>query len=127
MKKLNLMGTLLVIVVLAFTSILMPTFAMNVAAQDGAPAVDTETPEPNTPEPTATFTSVPTNTAAPGDTATPPPTETAAPEATATLTATPNTAPPAPPQEIPEPITVVLFGTGLAALSAAVARRKRQE
>ncbi|MCB0069663.1 MAG: PEP-CTERM sorting domain-containing protein, partial [Caldilineaceae bacterium] len=31
------------------------------------------------------------------------------------------------PVQIPEPVTVVLFGTGLAALSAAVAARKRKE
>ena len=36
--------------------------------------------------------------------------------------------PPDAPQEIPEPLTVILFGTGLAALSASVAsRRKKQE
>jgi hypothetical protein len=34
---------------------------------------------------------------------------------------------PLPPAEIPEPITVILFGTGLAALSAAAARRKKAE
>lgn len=34
---------------------------------------------------------------------------------------------PMPPAEIPEPITVILFGTGLAALSAAAARRKKAE
>jgi hypothetical protein len=34
---------------------------------------------------------------------------------------------PVPPSQIPEPITVILFGTGLAALSAYAARRKRQE
>ncbi|MFN2204050.1 MAG: PEP-CTERM sorting domain-containing protein [Caldilineaceae bacterium] len=32
-----------------------------------------------------------------------------------------------PPAEIPEPITVILFGTGLAALSAASARRRKQD
>jgi hypothetical protein len=37
-----------------------------------------------------------------------------------------TTGPPAPVQ-IPEPITVVLFGTGLAALSAAAAARRKGE
>ncbi len=39
----------------------------------------------------------------------------------------PPTVTPLPPAEIPEPITVILFGTGLAALSAAAARRKKAE
>lgn len=39
-----------------------------------------------------------------------------------------NTPVPAPrPAPIPEPVTVVLFGTGLAALSAAVAARRKRE
>ena len=56
----------------------------------------------------------------------------------ATATATPNASNPTPvnptptsqppqPVPIPEPITVVLFGTGLAALSAAVAARRKKE
>ena len=32
-----------------------------------------------------------------------------------------------PPAEIPEPITVILFGTGLAALSAAAGRRRSKQ
>jgi hypothetical protein len=39
----------------------------------------------------------------------------------------PPTATPVPPAEIPEPITVILFGTGLAALSAASALRRKKE
>jgi hypothetical protein len=40
------------------------------------------------------------------------------------LTPAPTSVPPA---EIPEPITVILFGTGLAALSAASALRRKKE
>jgi hypothetical protein len=61
-------------------------------------------------------------------TLTPTPTGTQSATATPTATATPGPRPtdsPARPVEIPEPITVVLFGTGLAALSAALAARKR--
>jgi len=61
---------------------------------------------------TPTFTPTPTGTQPP----TPTPTMTPAPRPTDS---------PARPVEIPEPITVVLFGTGLAALSAALAARKR--
>ncbi|HHY57353.1 MAG TPA: PEP-CTERM sorting domain-containing protein [Chloroflexi bacterium] len=57
---------------------------------------------------------------------TPTPTGTQPPTATPTQTPAPRpTDSPARPVEIPEPITVVLFGTGLAALSAALAARKR--
>ncbi len=88
-------------------------------------AAETPTDVPTQPpvtQPPATVTSVPTQ---PPDTAVPP-----TPEATDTLqppqTVTPPP-PPVPPSEIPEPITVILFGTGLAALSAAAARRKKAE
>lgn len=69
-------------------------------------------------------TATPTATQSP--TATPTGTQSAT--ATPTATTTPGPRPtdsPARPVEIPEPITVVLFGTGLAALSAALAARKR--
>ncbi len=123
MNKRNSTGMLFAAVLLALATVFMPTLAADVAAQDTAPVVDTETPEPPTP--------TPTNTVEPTAAATA--TNTVAPDATATATAEPEPEPsptaeaPAPPQEIPEPITVVLFGTGLAALSAAVARRKQQE
>ena len=123
MNKRNSTGMLFAAVLLALTTLFMPTLAADVAAQDTAPVVDTETPEPPTP--------TPTNTVEPTAPATA--TNTVAPDATATLTPEPGPEPsptteaPAPPQVIPEPITVVLFGTGLAALSAAVARRKQQE
>lgn len=41
--------------------------------------------------------------------------------------ATPVTPAPVPPAEIPEPITVILFGAGLAALSAASALRRKKD
>jgi hypothetical protein len=85
-----------------------------VFAQD-VPSADTPTPEP------ATFTPTPTP-----PTVTPTPQEpTATPTgqvATATAVITPTPPPRVVP--IPEPVTIVLFGTGLAALSAAVATRR---
>lgn len=75
----------------------------------GVPTLPTAT---NTP--TATSTAPPTNTPVPTETLSPPQTVTPSPT-------------PVPPSQIPEPITVILFGTGLAALSAYAARRKKQE
>jgi len=99
-----------------------------VFAQD--PAAETPTappPTPTTVPPTATPVP-PTVTSTPG-----PGTPTAVPTATA-LGPTPSVPPtattvPQPPQPvpIPEPVTVILFGTGLAALSAAVAARRKKE
>lgn len=66
-------------------------------------------------------TATPTPTLTPTPTGTQPPTPTATP----TIPAPRPTDSPQRPVEIPEPITVVLFGTGLAALSAALAARKR--
>ncbi|WP_141608371.1 PEP-CTERM sorting domain-containing protein [Litorilinea aerophila] len=95
----------------------------------GGPAAETPTEQP--PPPTVT-------TPAPGETETPvpatetpvPPTE-EPPAETATPTATssgPGSSPgPSQPVTIPEPITVVLFGTGLAALSAAAASRRKKD
>ena len=88
-----------------------------VLAQD-APAGETPTTEP------PTFTPIP-----PTATNTPPATPTAPPTAIGSVTATTTpvaTVTPVPggPVTIPEPVTVVLFGTGLAALSAAVATRR---
>lgn len=56
------------------------------------------------------------------------PTQTGTTTPTVTPTSTPVVRPtdtPSRPVTIPEPVTVVLFGTGLAALSAAIAARKR--
>ncbi len=97
-------------------------------ATEPASPTPTETAGPTaTPTPTNTNVS-PTDTPVPTDTPTeivtqPPvePTDTATPVPT-------STPPPAGPVPIPEPVTVVLFGSGLAALSAAVAaRRKKQD
>lgn len=38
-----------------------------------------------------------------------------------------NPNPPSGPTQIPEPITVILFGSGLAALSASVARKRKKQ
>jgi outer membrane biosynthesis protein TonB len=89
-----------------------------VMTQDALPAVtDTATAEPTPP---ATATPVPPTPEPP--TPEPPTPEPPTPEPPAP-TATP---PPQEPVQIPEPITVVLFGTGLAALSAAAAARRKQ-
>lgn len=123
------------IVVLLFTTFFMPTWSAStvVFAQD-APVDITETPtEPasptptNTQLPTNTPTITPTNTPVTPATNTPIPTDTP----TAIITLPPDTStatpPPSGPVPIPEPVTVVLFGTGLAALSAAVASRRKNE
>ncbi len=106
-------------------SMVLPTD--NAFAQAESPAALTETPPPATP----TNTTVPTATNTPGPgTPTAIPTNTPGP-GTATPTNTPVTNPPTPvpsrPVPIPEPVTVVLFGTGLAALSAAVASRRKKD
>lgn len=98
------------------------------SAQDQVPAAETTVTE----VPTATSTNTPGPTVTPTPTNTPgAPTNT--PTQIVTLppdTPTPNpTATPIPsgPVPIPEPVTVVLFGTGLAALSAALASRRKTE
>jgi hypothetical protein len=68
---------------------------------------DDKTP---TPTPTTTPTSTPT--------ATPTPTPTATPTPTPTITPTPT-----PPEPVPEPMTILLFGTGLAGFGLAARRR----
>lgn len=106
-------------VALVIALVLLPTL---VFAQ--APAVDTPTSEP----PTATVSPTPTNTPEP-ETATPTPTLLGPTEE---FTETPTNTPPGPtpeppPVPIPEPITTVLFGTGLAALGGAIAARRRNK
>jgi hypothetical protein len=66
----------------------------------------TPTPTPSTPTPTPTGSMTPTPTPTPTETPTPTPTPTETP--TKTPTPTPPTEP------IPEPMTILLFGTGLA-------------
>ena len=69
----------------------------------------------NTPTPTQTI---------PGQTPTPTPPFTPTPTVTPSVTPTPPMTPtPTPPQPVPEPITILLFGTGLASVGLA-ARRK---
>ena len=102
-----------VLLLLSFV-IMSGTFGVPVA-QAAPLAVETPTGEPTNPPATATFTPEPT------ETFTPEPTETLQPPQTVTPPPTP-----VPPSEIPEPITVILFGTGLAALSAAASRRKKK-
>lgn len=100
---------------------LLLTFSATAAfAQDGEPEATSTVAQP------ATFTPVPVV-----DTPTPVPTNTPVPP-TATLVPTPIPPTPIPPTpevpvQIPEPITVVLFGTGLAALSASVSKRRKSQ
>ena len=106
-------------------TMIAPTFQAGVFAQDtpAAPGAETETPQPTAPP-----VDTPTNTPVPTATNTPvtPPTATTVttPTDTPVVPPTATTQPPAP-VTIPEPITVVLFGTGLAALSAAAASRRK--
>lgn len=93
----------------------------------------TPTPTPTvTPTPTPTVTPTPTPTITP--TPTPPmtPTPTPTPPVTPTPTPTPPMTPtPTPPEPIPEPMTILLFGSGLAGVGLAARKRfgkkKKQE
>ncbi len=119
-----LSGALLVALLL---TVFNPTYSF--AQSD--PIAETPTGQPTDEPPTATTmptatTEQPTATS-PSETTVPP---TATPVAGITPTATSpseTAVPPAAPVSIPEPITVVLFGTGLAALSAAAASRRKNE
>lgn len=121
------LGIVLAIIVLCLALMLVPGWgtARSVSAQ--VPAAETTVTE----QATATQTSTPTNTPIPTETPTPtntPPGPTNTPTRIATLPPdTPTAIPPSGPVPIPEPVTVVLFGTGLAALSAAVASRRKNE
>jgi hypothetical protein len=111
-----------VFLVLSFAIMSFGNFA--VPAVEAAPlAADTPTSQPTIPTPTNTpVPPTPTNTPVPPTPTEPGPTETLQPPQTVTPSPTP-----VPPAEIPEPITVVLFGTGLAALSAAAASRRNKK
>ena len=101
------------------------TSQSTIFAQDVAETPTAEQPTPTVPAATPT---VPAATpTVPGAT----PTvqgPTATPDASnpTPVNPTPTSQPPQP-VPIPEPVTVVLFGTGLAALSAAVAARRKKE
>ena len=116
-----LWGTLLLFIV----ALAVAPWVEPVLAQDAVPAVtDTATAEPTPPSPTDTPVP-PTPTTVP---TTEPPTATSpAPTPTSPPPAPTPTDVPGEPVNIPEPITVVLFGTGLAALSAAAAARRKPE
>ncbi len=88
------------------------------------PTIPVETPTPGiTPTPTPTPGMTPTPT--PGVTPSPTPKMTPSPTPTPKMTPTPPpiTPTPPPPEPIPEPMTILLFGTGLASIGVA-ARRK---
>ena len=81
--------------------------------------------------PTPTPTESPTATPTPSESPTPTPTPTETPTPTPTPTETPTMTPtPTPPTEpIPEPMTILLFGTGLAGVGLAARKRmgRREE
>lgn len=103
------------------------TSQSTVFAQDVAETPTAEQPTPTVPAATPT---VPAATpTVPGATPTvqgPTATPDASNPTPVNPTSTPTSQPPQP-VPIPEPVTVVLFGTGLAALSAAVAARRKKE
>ena len=88
----------------------------------------TETPTPTTTPPGETPTPTPPGETPtptpPGQTPTPtPPGQTPTPTPPTTTTPTPPITTPTPPEPIPEPMTILLFGTGLAGIGVA-ARKK---
>jgi hypothetical protein len=121
MKRTSYLRVGIVVAMLAMMLLSFAAAPAIVLAQEVTPAGETPTVEPTSP-PTVTSTATPTPPTDP--TATPTPTPVLG-TATATVTAVATATPiPGGPVTIPEPLTVVLFGTGLAALSAAVANRR---
>ena len=114
MKKMEL-SRIVLFLILGLVLTLAVISPVAVIAQ--GPAGETPTAEPGKP----TATEPPTPTSTPVLTPTPTP-------AGATATVGPTRTPvPSEPVAIPEPITVILFGTGLAALSASAAVRRKKE
>lgn len=114
--------TILFLLVITVAPVFLDSAPLHAQVIPAAETPVTPTGVPTLPEPTDTPTATPTGTATATPTNTPEPTETLSPPQTVTPSPTP-----VPPSQIPEPITVILFGTGLAALSAYAARRKKQE
>lgn len=83
---------------------------------------DTPTPTATVPGMTSTPTGTPTGTTTPTATPTGTTTPTGTPTGSPTPTVTPTVSP-TPPEPVPEPMTILLFGTGLASIGLA-ARRK---
>ena len=105
------------VIAIAFSLMLPALFAADtVFAQEG-PNVEPTATEPSE-KPTATEPAPEPTETQPSPTQ-PSPTQTP----TTVITSEPQ---PSEPVSIPEPVTVILFGTGLAALSAAAARRKKE-
>lgn len=94
------------------------TSQSTIFAQDVAETPTAEQPTPTVPAATPTVPGATPTVQGP----------TATPDASnpTPVNPTPTSQPPQP-VPIPEPVTVVLFGTGLAALSAAVAARRKKE
>ena len=89
------------------------------------PTNGTETPTPTTPTPTTPTPTTPTPTTPTPTTPTPttPTPTTPTPTTPTPTTPTPMTPTPTPPEPVPEPMTILLFGTGLAGIGIA-ARKK---
>jgi hypothetical protein len=87
----------------------------------------TPTPSPS-PSPSLTPTPTPTPSPSPTPTATPSPSPLPSPSATPTptVTPTPRVTPSGTPEPVPEPMTIILFGTGLAG-AGYIARRMRRK
>lgn len=88
---------------------------------------DDDDPTP-TPTPTNTPTTTPTTTPTNTPTVTPTPTPTETPTVTPTPPETPTPTPPMSPtpEPVPEPMTILLFGTGLASVGIAARKRLRK-
>lgn len=118
------LSIVLATIVLCLAIVLVPGWGAVGSVSAQVPAAETTVTE----QPTVTPTNTPTNTPVPANTPTPtntPVGPTNTPTQIATLPPDTPTPPPSGPVPIPEPVTVVLFGTGLAALSAAVASRRK--